>query len=273
MRPFQLIALGLICSSLIFSSCNKAEDDQRSTENQIDRATRYIDQGQYDSAINLLEDVLQREDTPRTRMILASAYAGRTGIQVATYWDFLVGFDAFAKNRTPQDFPDLIPANKISSSLDAKGKDLLKRINDQFKELQRLQKKADKIPTVNSAQRKDLAQARIVLNSVTTPGSRLYRALLAAIMIKSDIVRGERLIRSWSEENFHLCKPTATEFANWLWQTLSLASDGLNDAGQAYPEENENYQRIRKDLGVGLIALQSINTHQNITDSLCALQK
>ena len=273
MRTFKLIAVSLICSSLCLISCNKAEDERDSSDNQIDRATRYIDQGQYDSAINILEDVIQKEDNHRARMILASAYAGRTGIRVETYWDFLVGFDAFAKNRTPQDFPDLIPANKIPSSLDEKGKDLFKRINEQFKELQRLQKKADKIPTVTTAQRKDLAQARIVLTPLTTPGSKLYRALLAAVMIKSDFTRGERLIQSWSQTQFNLCQPVATDLANWLWQTLSLASDGLNDAGQAYPEENDGYQRIRRDIGIGLRALQSVNTSQNLTESLCVLQK
>ncbi|MFN7904346.1 MAG: hypothetical protein ACK5P5_04125 [Pseudobdellovibrionaceae bacterium] len=258
----------LIFCCLSFSGCNKAED-KNSQENQISQANQYIDQGQYSSAIQILEESLQNNDSERARMTLASAYAGRSGIRVETYFDFLVGFDAFVKNKKPQDFPDLISQNQIPEGLDERGMDFIRHVNKQHKELKQLQKRADKIPSIGPSQRSDLARARVVITNVTTPGSKLYRALLAAIILKSEVVRGELLIQSWSKTNFNFCKPEAPAVATWLWQTLSLISDGLNDAGQAYPENNVHYQTLRKDLILGMNFLQAMNTHQTIAKSLC----
>lgn len=263
----------LLSAVLVFTSCGKKAEDQNTEDNQISQATRYIDQGNYDSAIRLMEDFIQSRESARARMVLASAYAGRTGVKVETYWDLLVGFDAFTQKRKAIPVPDFMDFSQLTPYLDEESKHFLFIMNEQLKDLLRFRQRAEKVPHINPAQRHDLSRARAVIAGVTTAGSKLYRALLTVVIVKSDILRGEKLLRQWSAVDFNACSPLASEISKSLLQVLNLTSEALEDAGQAYPEENPHYQNLRKDLGKGIELLQTINSQQILVDALCELRK
>ncbi|GEM_PF-2204571 len=253
-------------------ACHKVAN-KTPAEDHTAKATTYIDQGDYTSAIELLEDTLKHEDTYEVRLVLASAYAGRAGVKVENYWDYLIGFDAFAKDKGPEMFPDLVPADALPEALDDKSKDQLKMLNENFKDLQRLEKKASKVPLVAETDRPDLVRARELLERTSTPSSKLYRSLLTVVLVKSEIQDGKALVTTWSDKKFDPCFPIAKGFSAWLSKVLDLVSDGLNDLGKAYPDDDVNYQTMRADVDKGNAHTRQILSYQKTADSLCTNKK
>lgn len=242
-------------------------------EDHTAKATTYIDQGDYASAIELLEDTLKYEDTYEVRLVLASAYAGRAGIKVENYWDYLIGFDAFAKNKADDAVPDLLPADSIPEKLDENSKTFLNALNENFKDLQRLEKKAVKVPNITANDRPDIEHARELLKLTHSSSASLYRSLLAVVLVKSEIQEGKAIATTWSEMKFDPCVPTAKRLSSLLSKILDLVSDGLNDLGNAYPDDNANYQTMRADIDKGSIQIQQFTSDQNKVDSLCIHKK
>ncbi|MBL7546124.1 MAG: hypothetical protein JNL11_20055 [Bdellovibrionaceae bacterium] len=264
--------LVFIVSTIIFSSCHKARNTP--AESAVAKATVYIDQGDYDFAIQILEDSLLFEENSETRLVLASAYAGRAGIKVENYWDYLIGFDAFAKDKTEAMYPDIIPMNLVPESIDQEAKETLKILNDQYKDLQKLNAKAEKIPVVEPEALQDLMRARSILSKTTSSGSRLYRSLLTAVVVKSEFAEFDKVVKEWiaAEQNF--CFSLVAELPTWLADTLDLVSEGLDDLGKAYPDQNADYQSMRtKITETGKKISIDLESNQKITESLCVFQK
>lgn len=265
------IALFFYMLTMILA-CHKVAN-KTPAEDHTAKATTYIDQGDYSSAIELLEDTLKHEDTYEVRLVLASAYAGRAGVKVENYWDYLIGFDAFAKDKGPESFPDLVPADVLPENLEDKSKEQLKILNENFKDLQRLEKKADKVPVVAETDRPDLVRARELLQGTSTGSSKLYRSLLTVVLVKSEIQDGKALVTAWSDKKFDPCFPAVKGLSTWLSKVLYLVSEGLNDLGKAYPDDNANYQAMRADVDKGNVYTRQLLSFQKTADTLCTNKK
>lgn len=268
------ILISLCGSSLLFfSACHKAKIETR-TESHLDRATLLMDQGDYSSAIELLEDAISHEqNTQKLRLVLASAYAGRAGIKVESYWDYLVGFDAFVNTQTKEKSEDLVPRSLLPDNANEDLKKQIAQLNKYYQDLRWLEFKTKKIPELNQYQRSDLKKARIVIENQDAPGSRLYRSMLTAVLVKSNFVNLDQTAKVWIHSNYNFCDKTISEFSKDLAITLDLVSDGLNDLGIAYPEENEGYQKTRTDIKNGIRLLQIFQKNLSAKQILCTYKK
>lgn len=260
------------CLITALTACHKVSD-KSPAEDHVAKATTYIDQGDFSSAIELLEDTIKHEDTYEVRLVLASAYAGQAGIKVENYWDYLVGFDAFAKDKDPEVFPDLVTDDRIPEKLDEKTKSHLKNLNEHFKDLQRLEKKSSKVPIIQASDRPNIQRARALLEATPTPSSKLYRSLLTVVLIKSEIQDGKQLTAAWSDAKFDPCFPALSGISLWLANALDLVSDGLNDLGKAYPKDNDNYQAMRNEVKKGSEITRQVPSYQKSAESVCAVRK
>lgn len=265
------LALGLLSFSFfLFASCIKTTNTTPK-ETLISRATYYIDRGDYDTAIDLLETGIAYEDSSEMRLVLASAYAGRSGVHVENYWDYLIGFQAFVKSETAEKLDDIIPAKLLPSNLDEKSKQTVNNINEHFHKLQQLEKKTAKIPVISDEKRTDAMRARALLEQVNTASARLYRSILTAVVIKSDVPEGNALLKIWSEKKYDVCSPVALKISSWLTSTLILVDEGLEDLSHAYPDDT-SYTQIRKDLAPALLLSRRLGTHHSTADALCSIK-
>jgi hypothetical protein len=254
------------------AACHKVSN-KTPAQDHVAKATTFIDQGDYGSAIELLEDTIKHDDTYEVRLVLASAYAGKAGIKVENYWDYLVGFDAFAKDKTPEVIPDWISADMIPEKLDEKEKSQLRNLNESYKAIQRLEKKVEKVPPIQISDRPYLEKARGLLEQTPTASSKLYRSLLTIVMIKSEIQDGKQLVSAWSDAAFDPCLAVVPEISVWLSNVLDLVGEGLDDLGQAYPNDKDQYQamRIQVDLGNGYA--RQVLSYQKSLDNVCAARQ
>lgn len=261
----------LIVPVLFLSSCIKASSPPPS-ETHISRATHYIDQGDYDTAIEILEKGLPYDNNSEMRLVLASAYAGRGGVKVENYWDYLIGFDAFAKEKSADAHTDIIPMNLIPEALDEKYKTALIQFNKDFAKLQQLEKKADKIPAIAAENRPDLLRARSLLLQVNTPSARLYRSILTVVVVKSELPEGNALLESWSKEKYDLCFPIANKVSVWFSNILYLIDEGLEDLSYAYPND-KSYSEMRRELTSGKAVTQHLTSYKTTAKSVCPVKK
>lgn len=99
----------------------------------------------------------------------------------------------------------------------------------------------------------------------------MYRSVLTAVIVKSETSEGEKILETWSGKNFDLCFPIVPMVSVWISKVLNLVSDGLNDLGRAYPDENETYQKMRKDIENGLLSSEDLTSLKANLESLCQL--
>tara|TARA_B110001454_G_C12723292_1_gene436308 strand:- start:17789 stop:18559 length:771 start_codon:yes stop_codon:yes gene_type:complete len=256
----------------MITACHKVSDKTPS-EDHVAKATTFIDQGDYSSAIELLEDTMKHEDTYEVRLVLASAYAGKAGIKVENYWDYLVGFDSFAKDKAPEVLEDIITDDMIPEKLDEKSKSQLKNLNDSYKDIQRLEKKVEKVPLIETSNRPYLKKARALLEQTSTASSKLYRSLLTVVLIKSEIQDGKQLLAAWSDASFDPCFSLLPEVSTWSSNVLNLVSEGLDDLGRAYPKDNEQYQAMRTQVNLVSDYSRQALPYQKSLDKVCADKK
>ncbi len=259
-----LLGSGLSCQN---SQTKEDEEDQK-----IAKATRMIDDGNYDGAISLLESYLSTQTAgERVKITLASAYAGRAGVRVENFWDLLIGFDAFDPHKKPEVIEHLIPLEKRPRGLSEDEKKLLDRLNSAWNEFRFLQRKADKVPLVDPAKRGDLMRARDLLADTPSRGSKLYRALLTVSFLKSDFASATLWYESWAKKNYRMCEPESRNLGVWIYRSMKLVQEGLIDFSVAYPEHYENYLRMRNQIQAALSLVDIFSTNLP-GDVLCSLQ-
>lgn len=269
----KLVRFFLILSFLLITSCHKTNKVSPAAD-RIDKATLMIDRGEYDSAIEILEGAINNhEATPKMRLVLASAYAGRAGVKVENYWDYLVGYDVFVKEPSEDPFPDLIPSERIPENLKDDDKKQITLLNGYYKDFQRLENKTSKIPSIDRKYRNDIYHARKVIKNIDAPSVRLYRSMLTAVVVKSEIVEGNQVVKMWADSQFRLCQNTMPNYSDWLIQVLDLVSDGLNDLGHAYPDENESYQSVRNEIKNGIQLTETLQNQTKNLEDVCQLKK
>lgn len=263
MRGIVLFSGLLFILTLI--SCQKKRANY-SEESKITQATHYIDEQNYNLAIQLLESELSNKSaSDKIYIVLASAYAGRAGLRVENYWDYLIGFKALAKNKSEESAPEIIPATFMTGDLSPQIKKFILNLNIQYRDLYAFERKVVQIPAILSSGREDLLRARALLAEVRTSSAALYRSMLTAVLIKSDVSEGKKLIGLWANSDFDICHSVTIQIRDWLLNTMDLLSDGLNDMALAYPDDNEDYLKLRQDVDRGIEQLK--------VDILCAAKE
>lgn len=268
-----MLLLGLAAGLI---SCGEPKNTADSEDSQIAKATRFIDQGDYDKAIELLESLHAKSPSARGATVLASAYAGRAGIKVENYWNLIVGYNAFAKERTTEVIPDLIPRERFPRNADPEVKAFLENVNVQAKELQGLRKKAEEVPRIEPRFTDDLHRAREVLLQAPSAGAKLYRALLTVVILKSDVEQTEGVYNQWKNRRFNFCRPEAVTMVEFIYSSMVLVNETLEDLKVVYPEEKENYSKVQRELQLGISFTENLAHDQNVrtlSESLCAFQR
>lgn len=237
----------LIMSLVVgFSGCSNSKDDSSSSQNKIEQANERIDQGRYDDAIAILQELRNTDSSPRVAMVLASAYAARAGVKVEKYWGFVVGYkplmntgaskDEFAK---PFLDPTLLP-----SSAPKEAREFLSGLNDNMRELMKWQARVSEIPYIERKQRDDLQEAANVLEGADTPGAHMYRALLETILLRSGLDDTSAIAAKLIPKKLNLCSKQAKDLLEWVAYCRAVLINALNDAIVAYPDNQKDLARV-----------------------------
>ena len=170
----------------ILVGCGGSDRPQTSSH---DQANEQIEQGNYGSAMVLMEDELAKNPADRkARMILASAYAARAGLSIRSYVDLIqeiVDSNDHSNQRTANAFKHLRSRAKTSSE-----KDLIQVLADFNKALWQVTDvliKFEKIPRIETKEQyKDVQKALEILNarSVREGGPAIYRGLLRVVIFR-----------------------------------------------------------------------------------------
>jgi hypothetical protein len=249
MKPLKpLIALkllkpmSLVLSFVIFLTSCYTYVQREPGEARVDRAMHLMDEGRFDEAIAELKIVQEQNPSEKNSQLLASAFAGRAGLRVEDYWDFVVGFKPWKDLEVSEELPvSLFELQKLKETFgdklsDEDRKKFLK-LQEEFKELARLRKRVETIPSVSKEKRSDLTEGLRILSAAETRGGRLYRAILGLVILKSSFEDGVTLATRWQSENFVVCSRTFPDLMDWVGTSFDGLQQILGDLGKAFPNE------------------------------------
>lgn len=236
----------LLFSLLALVSCqNKA--DQESEDVQLQRATRNIDKGEYNDAIQSLQTLKTKSTNPKVVMTLASAYAGRAGIKVDQYWGFVVGYESllpeFADSDKVKSQKYAISSQwiaKIPSEQDRKSAEELNKI---LVQMDGILARIERIPYVAREHREDLHTAVSELSELKTQGSALYKAILEVILLKSAIEDTRTIFESLRQKGSN-CERSGQELLTWVKYSWQLLTQIFEDVAVAYPSKKESIEKV-----------------------------
>jgi len=245
------IALGVLTSLLVFGGCQQQRQAQP-PHDPLEAHYRLLDRGEYNRAIYELQKLSREDARPTVKVALASAYAARAGIRVSDYWGFLIGFEA------PLMHSEAEPANatlaglqKISKQVDAQDLKALGGLVHSMVVWEQYKDRVEAIPVVSGASSlEDMQRAIETLQSVSTPGGRLYRAVLNLILFKSYVSLSQGLWDRFSEALQDLvggrievlCSFDFEEIPTWLNPITFHLMEALEDLMVAYPEDRQDLE-------------------------------
>lgn len=241
----------LIAMVSVLGACQK-KADQDGEDYQMRQATRQIDKGEYDEAINSMQKLRTQTSNPKVIMILASAYAGRAGIKVDNYWGFVIGYEALlpeaqkkqATNPTEAFFQE--DATKaLSKVVDQK---LINDINRNFALLNKVMTRIDKIPYMPREKRVDLQTAVRELQTITTEGAALYKAILEIILLRSAIGDIRDRVSAVVQHGTDPCQGDIEEVLSWIQYSYKLLQTLVADVAVAYPSKKSDLEKVAKVL-------------------------
>lgn len=187
---FDIALAAFIGILLLLVSCQK--DRAAVFKDPLDEGYQLIDSGNYSQAIEHLQELSQRDFRPQVRVALASAYAARGGIRVGQYWGFVVGFKAplvtlesLKVNSSVESVQKI--SQQLKGNLDPRDLKALGDIVNVLVLWERYKDRVEAIPIVSGSAQADVQSAVEILTSVSTPGGRLYRAILNLILFKSHL--------------------------------------------------------------------------------------
>lgn len=185
-----IVTPALILAAWLATGCAKGEDRQLS---DYDQANEYIENGNYQSAILLMDDRTRVQPQDRkARVILASAYAAKAGIFIRSYMDLAQEIvDTNQAKDSIYDQRGRVVFEKLRNSSDSKGQkdliDTLAEFNKALWQVSDLIVKFDKIPTITTKEQySDVRKAVEVLSTDVTPsgGPAIYRGLLRLVLFR-----------------------------------------------------------------------------------------
>lgn len=240
-------------------SCSPRKDSLAERD-PLERAYRKLDAGHVDQAVSDLEELRTRDQRPEVLEALASAHALKAGLRVEDYWGFLVGF------RAP-----LLELDKIeASSTMTRWRDLNGRVAGQVQwpdskglvvwaemlagvELWR--ERIEHLPALTDEGEQHVLKAIAVLENHPKPGARLYRALLALIVVKHRVLLGldgwsrvEERLRAFAEDPKAeevpglMCALNLGSFQTWAQELLAFVQLASSDLMAAFPSQQKDYR-------------------------------
>ncbi len=182
MKILFLFPVMLVAGALSLASCSK-NHVQASAETDYDYAVRLLDHGQYSAAIEVMEGhISTAPDDGRARLLLASAYAGRAGVQLTDFFDL-----AKELMRASKSDPHGLDGLKKTDAME-----FLDRLYKALHRLENFLRAFNLVPDVRSdRQVQDLRTAVQILNedqgSNLSRGAILYRGLLKIVLLKHSL--------------------------------------------------------------------------------------
>lgn len=251
----------LLCVLQISLSCSK-KSDLSEADQKLAKATRLVDQRDYDGAIELCQSVLNAESNERATRILASAFSGKAGIHVEDYWGFVIGYEGLVG---PDQKAIDIPLGGLrlfaASSKDLEGQ--AKSLKILLDQIVAIQKRIEKIPYLESSKRVHLHQAIEALTKSSTRGGRLYRAILSIILVRSGLEDSQKFLTELSIRQNKLCSQTSLAddssillMSMNLVNSLGLFIESLKDLSAAFPDGLKDLRSYMPELGIAEMTLR-----------------
>ncbi|MBX3041296.1 MAG: hypothetical protein KF789_11375 [Bdellovibrionaceae bacterium] len=258
------ISFLFLAMALALVACQPREQELTGGD-PLEESYRLIDKGEYNQAIQSLEELASRDSRPAVVEALASAYAARAGVLVSRYWGAVVGFKAPLIQSQESRLEGLSgQALRVLSQVEGR-KDLTGA--DEFSKLARFlsvlgewQERIDRLPTIPARQRDDLREALGILENHKAPGGRLYRALLGLILLKSEINDG---FTGWESISASLavsfgkspgkvkgdllCVVDYEAFASWTRGLVKTLQSTALDVAVAYPSKKIEIEKAVDD--------------------------
>lgn len=201
-RALYIITITLITLSLLAGGLLSCERRSTSPKSEYDHAVHLLDTGQYNSAIFIMQERLNKDpEDERARQLLAAGYAGRAGIFLRDFVNFVEvvidsfrASEAYLENRALQ-----LTERFLNKTSDPGIQDFLQTFSSLLKALYRLEEilgAFDRVPKIESlTAANDLKKAVQILDGSKSNDSRiqlsqenlLYRALLRITVLKYDL--------------------------------------------------------------------------------------
>jgi hypothetical protein len=241
----------LFCLFISFSL--SACQVHRDTSEPMDAGFLKIDREDYDGAIAYFEDLISKDPRPQVRIALATAYAGRAGLKVESFWDFakamrqepvtkesLVQHPFYIRNK--QNIADLEPLLSEQTRND------LSTLFEMMSALDIYRGRIETVPYVQRSRRPDVEKAIQILNDIPDPGGRVYRAVLSGTYLRSELEDGfdiwgtieariNEAFRNPIESISIFCTPVTGNFAVWLGQKFYYIESTARDLAVAFPSD------------------------------------
>lgn len=249
---FLATALGLLI--LISFGCQRSSKPVN-VDRQVEWAYHLIDQGNYNAAIELFQQLLHQEDNPTIRIGLASAYAARAGIIVHAYWDLVLpsvkvpppatleATQVFRKQW--EDRINLLPGN-LQKQFAGRTEEIVVA----HAQVETLKWRFHLVPLlVSPEQQRDILLAREIIKGIPTRGTHLYRSLLSLILLRYEAEKVSGTLQASLTTNAQW--PCSAPLREWLQQVpslFSLVSEVLADLKMAYPTKQMEMVPFERDL-------------------------
>ncbi|UYL07472.1 tetratricopeptide repeat protein [Bdellovibrio sp. SKB1291214] len=213
----------------VLSACNSVKPETR--EQKMNRGFDYLDQQNYDQAVDYFQKLLKEDPHPQVRMALASAYAARAGVKFDSIYNFVV-----VKHK-PVVRMQLAQLN------------FSEQTNEVIHNLEDFLAQWEQVPNVTKSGRSDLDKAVKVLSETDNAGARLYSAILRVVVLKANV--GEGLL-SWqlqaqSDEN-KLCLKDIRPWWQWCEKVLNSLESLGTDLEKAFPKKMDELKQYRAQL-------------------------
>ena len=194
------------------------------SNSEVDRAIYLIDVGQKSEAIYVMTSYLQRyPQDQRARLVLASAYASRLGLNLAQ-------FAALAQSITQWN-------RESAAAKRTDGDPDLDALNSVFQKLYGITRFIKTIPTIYTPEQKtDLETAIAVLggNAPIYGGSSLYRGSLKIVLFKENLLHGSPTSVARKKK----CAPVSGDVAKWLQAIQQDLVQALYDLAFGLSDQN-----------------------------------
>lgn len=223
-----LLAFTLGCQN------NRAE---RVRESELDRAGALIDQGRFDEAIHLLEDLRRDSGDTKIKIYMASAYAGRSGLKSVEYWRIAKRYREILQNedQAPSDRRPILSPKSLPALVPRWIRYAIPHFDQRLREFNRVRSRLAALPLIGPEHRADLEKAREILTETMTEGSRLYRAVLGVILMRSYFEEANQRVELVNADSDRMCSPVVGKILNDLKVSYQLTIEVLTDLRLAFP--------------------------------------
>jgi hypothetical protein len=239
MRRLRLaVGLCLVCI-MMMPACSGQSDNSNQTD-ELKRASDLIDQKQYSEAIYVLTDRLKRDPKEtRARVLLASAFAARAGLQMQSFTNFAGELQKWNK------VDELMPLAEYS---DPTIFDEVARIALRIEIVIRA---FDSIPVpTGQAAIDDLDQGFEVLTQggVLSGGPSFYRALLHISVFK------QKMMTTYRPRYIVGCQIETNDLLTWLSLMQAELTGIVEDIsnGMSDPSAQQTMKQMTKDVDNGV---------------------